>query len=312
MTEERDGDDSDIDVFETASSGQTADSDGRWVDLPHANLLSVEDADDLLRWRSASVVAIVGERNGGKTTLVTELYERYLRGPFADYLFTHCLSSMGFELKTFESRADSGADTPDTPRTSKQDGLKFFHLALSSSSELVRTDLLISERAGEAYRDVRDHPSGAPELLEVRKAAKVVFILDGERVADPLRRTEAIASIRHLARAFSDTGAAPPSAELQLVTTKWDLLNSAQMVAARDVLAAFESQFVTAYERRYAKVSVFHVAARDPKGELEAAYGLAPLLQSWLQPHAPSEKPEGSPTPVLLDEFDKLLVRRVG
>lgn len=308
MTDEREGDNLDIDVFETSDASQGGDVEGRWVELPHAGMLTIEDADDLLRWRAASVIAIVGERNGGKTTLVTELYERYLRGPFAGYQYTQSLSTLGFELKSFQSRADSGAEVPDTPRTSKQDGLKFFHLALSSE-KLPRTDLLISERAGETYRDVRDHPALAPSIIEVRKAAKVIFILDGERVADPLRRTEAIASVRHLARAFNDSGSLPPTAELQLVTTKWDLLDTAAQAVACDELDAFEARFVEAHTGQCSKVSTFRVAARDPKGILEAGYGLAPLLQSWVAPITRISFTE-PPLPYLADEFDRLLVRR--
>lgn len=307
MSEESREDDFDVDVFESNES-LGVDAEGRWVELPHAGMLTIEDADHLLRWRSAYVIAVVGERNGGKTTLVTELYERYLRGPFAGYSYAQSLTMMGFEMKSFQSRADSGAELPDTPRTSKQDGLKFFHLALSSERQ-PRVDLLISERAGETYRDVRDRPVQATSIIEVQKAVKVVFILDGERVADPLRRSEAIASVRLLARAFFDSGSISSAAELQLVTTKWDLLNVDALEKARAVLADFEKNFVEAYTGRGMKASTFRVAARDPKGCLEAGYGMAPLLQSWLEPAAQA-KFCAPPLPNLVDEFDRLLIRR--
>ena len=310
MTDENVVDDADTDVFEGAGEGTVNDTDSRWVELPTAGMLTIQEADELLRWRDASVIAIVGERNGGKTTLVAELYERFLRGPFAGYLYSHSLSVLGFERKTFQSRAESGADKPDTPRTSTQDGLRFFHLAVSDE-QLMRTDLLLSERAGEAYREVRDHPSGAREIIEVRKARVVVFVLDGERVADPLRRAEAIASVRHLARAFTDSNAISPQCEIQVVTTKWDLLSAAAMVGAQDALLSFEQQFVATYSPRFFKASTYRVAARDPEGLMEAGFGLAPLLQSWLK--SPSQIVFApSPLPHLADEFDRLLVRGVG
>lgn len=307
MTDENVGDDTD--VFEAAGEGTGNDTDSRWIELPPAGMLTVQDADELLRWRDASVVAIVGERNGGKTTLVAELYERFLRGTFAGYMYCHSLSVLGFERKTFQSRAESGADKPDTPRTSTQDGLRFFHLAVSDE-QLERVDLLISERAGEAYREVRDRPSGAQDIVEVCKARVVVFVLDGERVADPLRRAEAIASVRHLARAFTDSNAISSQSEIQVVTTKWDLLAVDAMVAARNALSTFEQQFVSTYSPRFLRASTYRVAARDPEGLLEAGFGLAPLLQSWLK-SPPQIGFTPTPLPALADEFDRLLVRRL-
>lgn len=300
----------DTDVFESINSGYETETDNRWVELPAADMLTLQEADELLRWRAASIIAIVGERNGGKTTLVSELYERFLRGPFADTFFSHSLSLLGFERKTFQSRAESGADKPDTPRTSTQDGLRFFHLAVSDYA-LRRSDLLISERAGETYREVRDRPEGAHEILEVRKARAVVFILDGERVANPLQRAEAFASVRHLIRAFVQSNTISRQCEIQVVTTKWDLLTSPESLTATNALAEFESRIIATYTPSSAKISVFRIAARDPLGKLEPGFGLSALFKSWLEP-APQIPIAPRNNLTLADEFDRLLVRRLG
>lgn len=311
MIDEAGEPDLDADVFERANAGTGTEPAQRWVNLPPAGMLSLEDADALLRWREASLVAVVGERNGGKTTLVTELYERFLRGPFAGYDFSHSLSLLGFERKSFQSRAESGGEVPDTPRTSKQDGLSFFHLALSGGADLRRTDLMVSERAGEVYREVRDRPAGAPELVEVRKARTVAFVIDGERIADHRRRAEALASVRNIARAFADSGAIPPDAELQAVTTKCDLLRGDESTAALEALAHFEERFAAQYRDRFAAVSTHRTAARDPNGVVEVGEGLEPLLRSWLRP---PDRAAAAPSPIpeLADEFDRLLTRRFG
>ena len=308
MTDERDALNTDTDVFERAEAGRAAEPDQRWVSLPPAGMLSVEDADALLRWRDASVVAVVGERNGGKTTLVTELYERFLRGPFANMLFRHSLSLMGFERKSFQSRAESGAPLPDTPRTSNREGLSFFHLGLADARDLRRTDLLLSERAGEVYREVRDRPAGAGGLIEVRRAHTVVLIVDGERVADDRRRAEAFASVRNIARALADSGVISPEARLQAVTTKCDLLRGENSAAALEALDLFERVFTEQYSLRFASATAHRTAARDPNGTLEPGHGLAPLLCSWLAPPACiAAAPPNMPT--LIDEFDRLLLR---
>ncbi len=299
----------DEDVFALAGTGQPPVAEASWIALPPAGLLSVAGADALLRWRPANVIAVVGERNSGKTTLVTEIYERLLRGAFAGHLFAHSLSLLGFEQRSFQARARSGAARPDTPRTSARDGLLFFHLALADERDLRRSDLLMSERAGESYRNVRDRPAAALELSEVTRARTVVLILDGQRVVQDRLRAEAFASTRNALRAFADSGAIRRDAEVQLVTTKCDLLSSESAADALKALTEFEQRLAATHARRFEAVTSFRTAARDPEGVIEPAWGIAPLLRSWLAPPRVALQVV-APLPELSDEFDRLLVRR--
>jgi hypothetical protein len=298
----------DIDVFEDSVASKATDNDVPWVKLPPSTLLNLEDADQLLRWRDASVIAVVGERNGGKTTLVTEIYGSFLRGSFADACFCNSLSLLGFEKKSFQSRAVSGALRPDTPRTSAQDGLLFFHLAVSDQSDFQRRDLLISERAGEVYREIRDNPNRAVEMIEIRKATTVAFIIDGERVAAPRMRAEVFASVRNIVRALAETGNIAAQAQIQLVTTKYDLLDGDSMLDAQNALTHFEQSIIKLLAGKFDVVS-FRTTARDPNAGSEPARGLAPLLKSWLKPQEPAPT-NNFKMPELSDEFDRLLLRR--
>jgi Double-GTPase 2 len=303
-------DETDVDVFDAARPETVEAPDTGWVSLPSADLLSVEDADALLRWRPANLVAIIGERNAGKTTLIAELYERFLRGPFGGQMFAHSLTLLGFEQRSYLSRAFSGAAKPKTPRTPPQDVLRFFHLGLVPQDlSGARTDLLVSERAGETYRNVRDRPAEGLSLTEVVKAKTVAFIVDGERLADELRRAEAFASARNIFRALADAGAIPASAEVQLVTTKFDLIAGDDHEVVRQMLSEFEERLAALYGPKFARFSTWRTAARDPEGVHDPAWGVAPLLGSWLNPPAPPI-PEPAPIPPLTDECDRLLLRR--
>jgi hypothetical protein len=303
-------DDRDVDVFETDEVDREGEKQVDLIKLPSADLLSTEGVDELLRRRPAYVVAILGERKGGKTTLITEIYERFLRGSFGGQLFADSQTLHGFEKKTYSSRAETGAEKPDTARTSRSDGLKFFHLGLHSERLGLRRDLLISERAGEIYREFRDNPGGDSALVELQRARTAVFILDGERVASNQARAEAFASVRGMLRAFSDHGVLPTSAEIQVVTTKFDLLSGNSASDAVSALADFEARIVKAYSDRFAKVTCWHTAARDPTGKFEPAWGVSPLLESWLNPPVSQQTPSVQ-LPELDNEFDRLLVRRI-
>lgn len=307
MTEEHDESDVDLDVFEQTTADLAPSSDPRWEVLPASAMLSPDDADALLRWRNAAVITVVGERNGGKTTLVSQLYEQFLRGPFAQTLFSHSWSLHGFERKSFQSRVRSGGFHPDTDRTSAQDGLGFFHLAVSDEISLKRTDLLISERAGETYREMRDQPARAATLIEIRKASVIVLILDGERVARARTRSAVFSSVRSIARALLDSGSIDPLTRVQLATTKIDLLNGETATEALAALTEFEAILAAMFCDRF-EFATFRISARDPSGHLAPGSGMDDLLRSWIAPVANLFQDEPA-VPTLTSEFDLFLVR---
>ncbi|WP_409321451.1 TRAFAC clade GTPase domain-containing protein [Pseudomonas monteilii] len=300
--------DEDLDVFEQ-SPEEASQSVSTLRDLPQATLLSVEDADAFLRWRPASIVAIIGERNGGKTTLISEIYAQFLKGKFADYMFSHSLSLMGFEKKIFQSRSESGLEVPDTQRTSAQEGLSFFHLQIADLlTNSSKHDLLISERAGETYKDIRDKPELASSLLEITKSEIIVLIIDGERVCDARERAEVFASIRNIARALVQSEYIQEKSRIQLVTTKFDLLQGDNSPKALEALVNFEETIRKIFDNKHL-ISTHRVAARDPKRLMDPAHGVAELLRSWLQPKVVAVGCSLK-LPTLVSEFDKLALRR--
>lgn len=299
--------DSDLDVFEQPVTAEVPAQSQSWEILPSAMMLTLEEADELLCWRDSAIIAVVGEKNGGKTTLITELYGRFLRGPFANTMFCNSLSLLGFERKCYQSRAASGMYTPETPRTSVQDGLSFFHLAVSNESDLQRRDLLISERAGEVYKQIRDKPELAMDMVEICKATSIAFIVDGERVASSRTRHEVFSSVRTTIRALLSSGCILAKTQIQLVTTKYDLLQGEEMNDVRQALTEFE-QVITVLLKEKFNLSFFHTSARNPKAGTEPGQGLAPLFQVWMSPK-PLEILDVK-MPVLNNEFDRLMLRR--
>lgn len=302
-------DDEDVDVFDDTETAELSDTEYDWAVLQQTDLLSPEEAEAVIHWRGAKIIALVGERMGGKTTLVTTLYERFLRGAFADHFFAQSWTLSGFDHRNFESRARSGLLAPDTPRTSRQDGVRFFHLCAAPSANLGSlSNLLISERAGESYREARDTPAKALELLEIRKADVIAFVVDGERVSSARLRAEAFASVRNSLRAFLDAEAIPDDAEIQIITTKYDELMPDSMVECVTALEKFEKNLRTLFEKRVSLMSFWHIAARDPKGRVEPAWGMDELVKGWFS--KPSVvQPKTISMPPLESEFDQYLRR---
>jgi hypothetical protein len=279
--------------------------------LPSGDVLNVEGVDEFLRWRPATLVSMVGERESGKTTLICTIYDRFLHGAFAGYSFAGSRTLIALQRRLHYARAASGRVRPDTPRTSLSEDLHFFHLALArSSAPEARSDLMLADRAGEAYRYARSNSDRVRDLIEVRKADFVVLLLDGGRIVDPVERTGAMQSVRQTLRAFIDGGAICGSSIIQIVTTKFDL------VAASDEkeelerrLSEFQERLRADFEERVGHLSFWNIAARDPLGRYPLAWQVDTLLYSWLNRpsiagvrNAPVDIP-------LLTEFDRLLRR---
>jgi hypothetical protein len=147
------------------------DTDPETVLLASGDTLDVNAVDEFLRWRPAIFVAIIGDRDSGKTTLISTIYDRYLRGPFAGQAFAGSRTLIGLERRSYDSRVASGRIRLETPRTSIAEGLRFFHLALvQGGRQELRRDLMLADRSGETYRSAGGNSALVADLIEVKKA----------------------------------------------------------------------------------------------------------------------------------------------
>ncbi|MCZ7484142.1 TRAFAC clade GTPase domain-containing protein [Rhizobium rhizogenes] len=278
------------------------------VALPGGEAMTSEEVNRFLLGREASFVTIVGDKDSGKSTIVCAIYDRLLRGPYANLAFAQSRTLMALERRSHYSRIESGRAVPDTPRTSILEGLHYFHLGLVMGDN-DRVDLLISDRAGEVYRDARGDSSLIETLPELPQADRLILLIDGRRAANPLERASALQAVRQSLRAFLDGGALGTNSVVQVVTTKMDLISgSADEVATTAALSEFEHRLNRDFSNRVAELSFRKIAARDPVGNLAPAFGLDAMLVEWV-----TKKPRASTfsvsPPTLCSEFDKLLAR---
>jgi hypothetical protein len=302
--ESSDAYDGELDSTESATIGP-----GR-IQLPAGDALTSDEVDQFLRWRDGTFVCIIGDSHSGKTTLISALYDRFLRGDFAGLGFAGSRSLVALERRSHHGRVDSGRLSPETAHTSLQDGLRYFHFALVASGDPTkRTDLLLSDRSGEMYRKARDNAAEVKKLPEIGQANRVVLLLDGGRAANPVERHGALQSVRQSLRVLLDNGGIDGTSIVQIVTTKVDLISaSAEAPSCRDSISAFCQRLTTDFGTRLGSLSFHDIAARDPTGGLAAAHGLNSLLQDWTTPRPHNAR--FIPRPIVLQsEFDRLLDR---
>ncbi|MES2280189.1 MAG: hypothetical protein V4542_02140 [Pseudomonadota bacterium] len=272
--------------------------------------LTIDQAGKLLLKKSARFIAIVGELDSGKTTLIGSLYEKFLRGSYAGYRAGGSRTLVGLEKKSHHSRVDSGRKTPDTVRTSQHEGLHYFHFSLKpEGGDSAAVELLISDRAGELFEKARSNISRVPELLELKNADYVVILLDGARLADPLQRTGALQNVRQTIRAFLDGGALTTQSKVQIITTKIDRLSALKGDEDfQNHVSLFKEGLKTSFSGKLLELSFKEIAARDPTRVFELGHGIPELLPLWCEAKGAVQ----TILPIRItprNEFDLLLTR---
>jgi hypothetical protein len=292
-------------------SGDAPSRDYR-ISLPSGDALTSEEVNQFLRWRAAAFVTIIGDRDSGNTTLISALYDRFLRGPFAGLTFASSRTLLALERRSHHARVDSGRVAPETIRTSRLEGLRYFHFAVAPDGHPERrADLLLSDRSGEVYREARDNSGLVSTLQEIPQAQRLVLLLDGGRVASPFERNGALQAVRQTARALLDNHALGAKSVVQVVTTKIDLIvGNEEQAEIETALGAFRDRLARDFASRLGSLTFHDIAARDPSRRFEPAHGLDQLIADWAAP-APPLKVLTCPdvAVALTSEFDRLLIR---
>lgn len=153
------------------------------IALGSGDRLSVESAPQVLRARETRVVAVLGARDAGKTSLIAGLFGLFLDGPVGGYSFAGSRTLPAFEVACHDARAASERQTPHFERTPRgPTGL--YQLALSQAVGGGLVDLLIADRAGEEYLEVTDDVTTAKALPELSRADVISLLVDGRRLLD--------------------------------------------------------------------------------------------------------------------------------
>lgn len=299
------------DVFDNElDSAESATITSERIQLPTGDALTAEEVDQFLRWRDGTFICIIGDSYSGKTTLICAVYDRFLRGNFAELGFAGSRTLVALEQRSHHARVDSGRTSPETAHTSLQDGLRYFHFALAADGHPAkRTDLFLSDRSGEMYRKARNNTTEVENLPEIRQANRIVLLLDGGRVVDPIERNGALQSVRQTLRVLLDNGGIDVTSIVQVVTTKIDLISAnPDAQACRNSISQFCQRLTSDFGPKVASLSFHDIAARDPTGATAPAYGLDSLLRDWTTSRRRNVRYVPRP-PTLHSEFDRLLDR---
>lgn len=261
-------------------------------ELHHGRALSLSEASVISVSGPSQLIVLAGERESGKTTLLSSLYSKFLREPFCEIYFAGSLTLPGFEQRCFDARPESGRDRPHTQHTSVGEKLRILHLCLVNQRSKQRLNLLLGDLAGEWYRDCRRSTSDAQELHFLRKTDRMCLLLDGKRLSDSINRQSELSDAEGTMRSLIEAGVLGMCSKIDVVCSKWDLIYKNEK-ASSFVQHAF-NKIRQAFQKNVAELNFDKIAARPDtaREEVPLGFGLDILISRWTAADPPMVRVE--------------------
>jgi hypothetical protein len=263
------------------------------IDLQLGKELSEAAAISFSRDRQSRLIVLAGPVKGGKTTLLTSLYELFQWGTVADQCFAWSSTLPGFEQKCHQARTASENPTAETQRTQYQGPEPFYlHLRTSpSSTQFPKTDFLFTDVSGELFDHAVNSEEECKLLTFVKRAAHLVLLIDGAKVVQESRNA-IVQKSKSLLRSLLDCEMVSPFCYVTVVWAKCDHFANISP-AAQKIITKFredvEADFTTSFSNRLpeGKFRFMEIAAR-PKENPQMGFGkgVEQLFRFWLE-HAP-------------------------
>ena len=247
-----------------------------------AEPLSPGAASALLKTKSAAIVALVGQAEAGKTSLIAEVYDAFQYGSYDSLFFAGSDTLIAFEKICHKARGTSKGLDLYQERTDVTSDPKFYHLVVANEESGVR-DILIADRSGETYRDILDKPSLASECLELRRATVLNLLVDGARLCASTERANVVTECHQVMQTLIYSSLIARRMRINVILTKLDFVD------ASPDRERVHTDFKGIVERvRSIRIDlqldlgVYKVAARPHNELYKKGYGVEPLLHDWL------------------------------
>lgn len=285
------------------------------VSLPTGDDLSAVQAAELRRAEGGVLVALAGDQDVGKTTLIASLYDRFLEAPWAGFRFAGSETLVGFERRLHLSRRSSGVSRQDTERTSRTAPLHFLHLRLSDLKTRLRQNLLLADLPGERFRDSADNQEICrKELKHIRYADRTAVCLDGDKIIELKARVVARSLVLGLLGNLLAVGHLDRTSAVDILITKWDkVLSDPKSAHHKEFVEQTEQMLRAEFEPKLGQLAFHRIAARpDETSELDLCHQMDGMISRWLAPKPPLAAP-----PLLfsmpddLRESERYLYRRL-
>jgi len=283
------------------------------VDLRSGKGLSFSEANSITQRGLARVILFSGTAKSGKTTLLSSLYLLFHRQPFAGYLFAGCDTFVGFEERNYYVEIDSGLSKPTMERTVVSEALHLIVRREDFSQPPV--ELLLCDISAEDFEEAKDSMDACRQMGVIRRADTFVLLVDGAKLVDPASRQRAKNDPLMFLRSCLDGGMLNPDAAVDVLITKWDLIeanaSNGEIIGFAESL---ESAILRQFGSRLIRLHVARIAAHPFESELPLGFGLNNLFHLWVEHRVQVARHLATATiwnPSVGNECDRYLFRRL-
>lgn len=266
------GDDAALLVDESEPDELPAAPAARFVTFESGESLGLSQANDLRAERPCRFILVAGEVKAGKSTLLVELFGKFLKGPYEGWDFAGSSTLRAFDRVHAPSRESSGMSLPDTARTADE-GMRFLHLRLSKET---RTDLMLSELSGERFKGVIDGASIKDQVPVAEVADRCLVLVDGNLMTAASTRARAFGRARLMLGGLTESGGVPPKTPTLILATKADLW---QPIAEAEVRK--ESEALVAFGRERGLDASWAALAARPPDDVSPEIGVPDVI-AWM------------------------------
>lgn len=226
---------------------------------------------------SCEFVLLLGDKDSGKTTLLSTIFDLFQTGYFKTYIFAGSLTQKGFEIRSHLSRVSSGLTKPVTERTKALE-FRVLHLAIKEAEQKIK-HFLISDISGETIKLARSSSSAMKEHIEELKHANHIFyIIDGEKL-NIQNRTKTLNDAKIFIKSAIDNSIFTQNTVLKILISKWDLVEQDFNL---------ENVVISTLNERFAKhlneIQYLTVASRPSEpSNLDLGFGVDLLIDNLMK-----------------------------
>jgi len=266
----------------TGNAGDSPQTASDLLDLPRGEGYRLESgaANEITSRALTNVILLAGTAESGKTTLLATLYLLFQKGPFATFSFAGSRTLVGFEKRVHNARLASKLSKPQTERSKFSELL---HLRVRKQDRSAPgKDLLLCDLWGEDFREAKDSIDGCKRLGIIRRADAFVLLVDGAKLSNLESRQSAKSDPIELLGNILDCKMLAETAEVDVVHTKWDLIEGrADRSEIGDFADHVDAEIKRHFARRIGSLRFSRIAAHSQDGSLPLGHGLNEMFQRW-------------------------------
>lgn len=280
------GDESNIDDSTSATD------EIKKIPLPSGEELSHKETYPIMATEKSKFIVIIGAAESGKTTLITSLYQQFLKKEISKkYHFAGSQTLMAFEDRAYLTRIQSQQAQPDMKHTQRGSLDKILHLRIKNLNMQTFENLLFTDVSGEDYESVIGNTDAAKEdFPTVYSAHCIVLLIDGKKFLNERYQDSVIQKSINILKTFQNANLLNEKSKIIVTVSKYDLIakenNEDLILAVKNVLDKFFKQ-LPEIKNNLQWHRIAAMPCRDDKNYI--GYGLDTLFELLL---SQQDKPE--------------------